>query len=118
MTYRTPDITPDGTSDRTSDGEEEEYSPPCRAAGRYVTSCPMCGRSVQLKTLKYTHQCGRSFDVAKRAAEQQKSAIEALKTRTAQEMEQRLGQGMEHRTERTATTVPDKRARYAQLLNF
>ena len=118
MTDRTPDIASDGTSDGTSDGEEEEYSPPCRAAGRYMTSCPMCGRSVQLKTLKYTHQCGRNFDVAKRAQEQQQSAFEALKTCMAQKMEQLLVQGMERRTERTATTFPDKKARYAQLLNF
>ena len=83
-----------------------------------MTSCPMCGRSVQLKTLKYTHKCGRSFDVAKRAQEQQKSAIEAMKTRTAQKMEQRLGQGKERRTERTMTTLTDKKARYSQLLNF
>ena len=123
MAVRTADRTPDDTSDGTSDGEEEEeYPAPSRAAGRYMTSCPMCKRSVQLKTLRYTHQCGRTFDARKRAQEQQKSAFDAIKARTAYkvaetlEIERKTERSMERKTEPIG--LPDKAARYSKLLNF
>ena len=72
--------TASGTDDASSSGEED-YQPPCREAERYVVSCPMCGRRVQLKTLRYSHVCGRSFDVTTRALEQRRLAISALKSR-------------------------------------
>ena len=126
MAVRTADRTPDDTSDGTSDGEEEEYTAPSRVAGRYMTSCPVCKRSVQLKTLRYTHQCGRTFDARKRAQEQQKSAFDAIKARTAYkvaetlEIERKTERKMERSMElRTApTALADKAARYSKLLNF
>ena len=74
--------TASGTDDASSSGEED-YQPPCRQAERYLTQCPMCGRNMQLKTLRYSHVCGRSFDPTKRALEQQRLAIAALKARLA-----------------------------------
>ncbi len=41
--------------------EEEEYSPPCRVAAKYLTNCPQCGR----------HMCHRTFRSKERALEQQ-----------------------------------------------
>jgi len=64
---------------------EEEYQPPCREAARYIVPCPYCGRRIQIKTLKYTHRCSRTFDPMKRALEQQKFALIALKSRLSQE---------------------------------
>jgi len=75
--------TPSGT-EAMSTSSDEEYQPPCRQAARYLTQCPLCGRRVQLKTLKYSHRCGRSFDPAKRALEQQRFAEIALKSRMSQ----------------------------------
>ena len=74
--------TASGTDGASSSGEED-YQPPCREAARYLTSCPMCGRRVQIKTLLYSHVCGRSFDVTTRALEQQRLAVTALKSRLA-----------------------------------
>ncbi len=47
--------------------DEEKILPPCRRAGQYSSPCPLCGRVVLLKTLRYSHRCGRSFDAAARA---------------------------------------------------
>ena len=74
--------TASGTDDASS-SDEQGYQPPCRQAERYIVSCPMCGRRVQLKTLHYSHVCGRSFDPTKRALEQQRLAVAALKARLA-----------------------------------
>ena len=73
--------TASGTDSASSSGEEA-YRPPCREAARYIVSCPLCGRRVQIRTLKYSHKCGRSFDVTKRALEQ-RLAVAALKARLA-----------------------------------
>jgi len=75
--------TASGTDDASLSAGEEDYQPPCREAARYVVPCPYCGRKVQLRTLKYTHRCGRTFDPMQRALEQQKSAVAALKSRLA-----------------------------------
>jgi hypothetical protein len=56
--------------------------PPCRAAARYVTKCPVCARKVTIKTPRYSHVCGRSFDKRARAAEQQAAAHVAVRSRT------------------------------------
>jgi hypothetical protein len=69
--------TMDSTPDRTYDAVAEH---PCRAAARYMTGCPLCGRRVSLKTLTYTHLCAkRTRDVTARAIEQQTVAHAAIK---------------------------------------
>ena len=47
---------------------------PCRLALKTKTSCPSCCRPMSIKTLKYQHVCGRTWDVAKRAAEEEHKA--------------------------------------------
>ena len=65
--------------------EEPAYEAPCRAAARYRTACPLCGRRVTTKVLRYSHKCGRSFFPAVRAAEQRLLAEAALEARMALE---------------------------------
>ena len=69
----------------TARPEEPAYEAPCRAAARYRTACPLCGRRVTTKTLRYRHKCGRSFCPAVRAAEQRLLAEAALEARMALE---------------------------------
>ncbi len=105
--------TPIETSEGTADGE---YIPPCRHAGLFIAACPLCGRQLRLKTLRYTHVCGRSFDPAHRALELQAAAEQAINTRMAsleQPAERRMHQPAEH----TQTNL-DKKHKYASLLNF
>ena len=45
---------------------------PCRAALQSKTQCPKCHRPVSIKTLRYTHVCGRTWDVADRAREEER----------------------------------------------
>ena len=45
---------------------------PCRLALKAKTSCPDCCRPMSIKTFKYQHKCGRTWDVALRAAEEEK----------------------------------------------
>ena len=66
------------------DMEEQLEEPPCRQAERYVVPCPLCQRKMRLKTLKYSHVCGRTFDPLQRALEMKKKADTAAKTRMAQ----------------------------------
>ena len=75
----TSDITDD--DDGTSDSAGEVYEAPCREAARCVVACPRCGRQLQLKTLRYSHVCNRTFNVAERAVEQQKAAEMAAHAR-------------------------------------
>ena len=66
----------EGTDESDSMGFQES---PCRAAARYMTACPMCKRVVNIKTLRYTHMCGHSWDVAERAKQQQIAAHAAIR---------------------------------------
>jgi hypothetical protein len=73
---------------------EEEYLPPCRLAARYITKCPQYGKPTTIKTLRYSHVCGRSWDRTSRALEQRKAAQAAVDTRlqkqtTKQTMDQK-----------------------------
>ena len=47
---------------------------PCRAALQAKTQCPRCHRPVSIKTLRYTHICGRTLDVAERTREEEGKA--------------------------------------------
>ena len=68
----------------TEEMEEQPDEPPCRQAERYIVPCPLCHRKMRIKTLKYSHVCGRSFDPIQRALEQKKSADIAAKARMEQ----------------------------------
>ena len=106
---------PTGTPAGTPSDTEEVPPPPCRAAELYLVSCPHCGRRMRIKTLRYSHLCGRNFNVQLRAEEQQMAAEAAINTRM-----RRLEQAPTPRVEHTAAVVPlraNKRD-YASLLNF
>ena len=47
---------------------------PRRAALQSKTQCPKCHRPVSIKTLRYTHVCGRTWDVTERAREEERKA--------------------------------------------
>ena len=77
-------VEPETESESETDkGSEVAYKTPCREASRYMVACPLCGRRVQVKTLRFSHRCGRNFDPAVRAREQAAAAAEAVKRRMA-----------------------------------
>ena len=89
------------TDDGTSSDTEEIPQPPCRAAESSIISCPRCGRSMKLKTLRYTHVCRRTFDVPERACEQQLAAEAAIYARMRS-----LAQTTAHCMQQVATIAP------------
>jgi hypothetical protein len=59
-----------------------EYAqPPCRVAAKYVAPCPLCGRELSLKTLRYKHFCGDGppRDVETHSLSQQAAAEKAVR---------------------------------------
>jgi hypothetical protein len=61
-----------------------EYAqPPCRVAAKYVAPCPLCGRELSLKTLRYKHFCGDGppRDVEAHSLAQQAAATKAVHER-------------------------------------
>ncbi len=103
------------TDDGTSSDTEEHPPPPCRAAESYIVSCPRCGRSMKLKTLRYTHVCRRTFDVQERASEQQIAAEAAINARMRS-----LAQTATHGVQHAVTVAPlgVNKKDYSRLLNF
>jgi len=84
---RPSEITDERSGSDTGTSEiacEASTEPPCREAGRYLVYCPECGRRLQIKTLRYSHICGRSFDPGERAEEQKKAADTSIIERMAQ----------------------------------
>jgi hypothetical protein len=64
--------------------DSAEYAqPPCRIAAKYVSPCPLCGRELSLKTLRYKHFCGDGppRDVEAHSLAQQAAAIKAVQER-------------------------------------
>ena len=105
-------------TDAADDGETF-YEPPCREAARHTTACPNCGRRVQLKTLRYSHVCGRNFDPLKRAAEQKKVADVAVSARMrSMEHIERAAEQVEQPPERPPQHVAEHNNKYEHLLNF
>ena len=98
--------TPTETAERT---DAEKYIHPCRLAGFYRAPCPLCGRKLTLKCFLYSHKCGRSFDPAERAREQQILAHDAIHTRMAP---------LEQPAERKAEQAMDKKSKYAHLIQL
>jgi hypothetical protein len=100
-----------GTEGGTPVGTSEDYydEPPCREAARCRVKCPSCRRLVQIKTLRYSHVCKRSFDLMERAMEQKNNAEVALRARlaAAQNKERAVDAFMEY-----------KRDKYSHLLTF
>ena len=112
-----------GTMTETSEGATADtqdgigYLPPCREAELFIAPCPRCNRMLRLKTLSYPHFCGRSFDPAERALEQQALAEKAINARMAS-LEQPTPRHAElqRRVERTAVQPPARD--YSKLMRF
>ena len=64
-------------------GGTQAEPPPCRVAAQYFAPCPLCGRELRLKTLRYTHVCSKPADPATKAREMQAAAVEAVNARVA-----------------------------------
>ena len=109
------DVSIAGTTADTASDTEEVQPPPCRAAELYLVQCPHCGRRMRLKTLRYSHICGRSFNVLERANEQQVAAEAAIKARMGT-----LKQGTTQCMQQTAASVPlaSNKKEYSSLLDF
>ncbi len=108
-------VTENGTSEGTCSDTEELTLPPCRVAEQYIVACPRCGRRVRLKTLRYSHVCGRSFNPTDRANEQQVAAEAALRARMRQ-TEQPPARRVQHVA--TAAPAPVNKKDYSNLLTF
>ena len=63
--------------------DSAEYAqPPCRLAAKYVAPCPLCGRELSLKTLRYKHFCGGGArDTEAHSLSQQAAAEKAVRER-------------------------------------
>ena len=131
MVTRTLDSTLAEASSETSSGtssdeedEEEEYMPPCRAAALAIVSCPLCGRQVTAKTLRYSHKCGRSFHPEEREEEHRKLAELAVLSRMRQANKQLMvhkplpPHPIEHRMEPRLENIPIKSNKYEHLCKF
>ncbi len=101
-----PSGVPTGDPSGADDGYG--YSPPCRQAEGFIAPCPRCGREMRLKTLRYSHVCGKSFDPTQRARELQAAAETAINAKIAL---------MEQPMERTQQTM-DQKNKYSNLINF
>ena len=106
---RTLTETPEGTI-------AGEYIPPCRQAEVFITACPLCRKEMRVKTLMYSHKCGRSFDPAERAREQQTLAENAIKMRMAS-IKKPLERPVQHIVEHTQQNVV-KKQKYANLIFY
>jgi hypothetical protein len=62
---------------------------PCHLALKVKMPCPKCRRPMNIKTLKYSHVCGRTGDVAERAAEEEHKARSEFVESLAKEFQQR-----------------------------
>ena len=89
--------------------------PPCRQAELFITACALCGRKMRLKTLRYSHVCGKSLHPMQRALEQQVAANNAINARMASI--EPLERGVQHTAVYTQQTG-DKKNKYSSLLNF
>ena len=114
----------DEEDEEEEEEEEEEYLPPCRSAALAIVSCPLCGRQVTAKTLRYSHKCGRSFHPEEREEEHRKLAELAVLSRMGQAKKQLMvhkplpAHPIEHRMEPRLENIPIKSNKYEHLFKF
>ena len=106
----------DTSADTSAETDAETPTiPPCRQAELFITSCAICGRRMRLKTLRYSHVCGKSFNPLQRALEQQVAANNAIAARMASI--EPLERCVQHTAAHTQQKG-DKKNKYASLLKF
>ena len=112
------------TDGGTDDGNDYQNDiAPCRAAEKSMTQCPRCNKIMTLKTMRYSHICGKTWNVTQRALEQQHAAQAALTARMESQRQQKeqvqsqqaLGK---ERAEIQRTERLTKQTKYSHLLNF
>ncbi len=106
----------DASTDTSADTPAEIPTlPPCRQAELFITACALCGRKMRLKTLRYSHVCGKSFHPMQRVMEQQVAANNAINLRmtSIEPLERRVQHTAAH-TQQNAK----KHHKYASLLKF
>ena len=81
----------------------------------FITACALCGRRMRLKTLRYSHVCGKSFHPMQRALEQQVAANNAINARMASI--EPLERGVQHTAAHTQQNA-EKQNRYSSLLKL
>ncbi len=89
--------------------------PPCRQAELFITTCALCGRRMRIRTLRYSHVCGKSFHPLQRALEQQVAANNAIAARMASI--EPLERGVQHTAGHTQQNA-EKQNKYSSLLKF
>ena len=92
-----------------------------------MTQCPRCNKRMTLKTMRYSHICGKTWNVTQRALEQQHAAQAALTARMESrwqqeeqvQSQQELGKERAEiqRAERPQEVIT-KQTKYSHLLNF
>ena len=106
----------DTSTDTSADTSVETPTlPPCRQAELFITSCALCGRKMRLRTLRYSHRCGRSFHPMQRALEQQVAANIAIAARMASI--EPLERGVQHTAAHMAQNTEEQN-KYSSLLKF
>ena len=63
------------------EGAAMSKQPVCRQAQQHTVECPVCKRTMTIKSMKYTHRCKRAWDVKTRANEEAAMAIERWQQR-------------------------------------
>ena len=63
------------------DESAEVRQPICRQAQQHTVQCPVCKRTMTIKSMKYTHRCKRVWDVKTRANEEATMALERWQQR-------------------------------------
>ena len=93
-------------ANETAEDEGAEVRQPiCRQAQQHTVQCPVCKRTMTIKSMKYTHRCKRAWDVNVRANEEATMALERW--------QQRMRAATEIRWERDIRAGPN----FAHLLD-
>ncbi len=94
-------------ADETAAEDEgaEARQPVCRQAQQHTVQCPVCKRTMTIKSMKYTHRWRRVWDVKTRANEEATMALERW--------QQRMRAATEIRWERDIRAGPN----FAHLLD-
>ena len=103
----------DTSTDTSADTFAETPAlPPCRQAELFITACALCGRKMRLKTLRYSHVCGKSFHPLQRALEQQVAANIAIAARMTSI------EPLERRVQHTAAHMPQTGDKKTNILVY
>jgi hypothetical protein len=87
--------------------------PPCRLAAKYIAPCPLCGRELSLKTLRYKHFCG---DGPPRNVEAHSLAQNAAAVKAVQERMRAMSAATVNPSAHVGSVAPSTQLRWQNLL--